>query len=141
MNPRGFTLLETLFVLLLITLGLGLSLPAARRQADRMAVIAARESVVGLIALARREARASGGASLQLRRDGGRMWVESSHPPGDTLSVESSYGVRVELASASVAMPFDALGIGRLANRTLTFTRGAARTVLTISAYGRVRRQ
>ena len=41
----------------------------------------------------------------------------------------------------AAAIAFDALGVGRLANRSVALVRGDARATVTISAYGRVRRR
>jgi prepilin-type N-terminal cleavage/methylation domain-containing protein len=136
----GFTLLELCVVLALLGLGLSLLVPRATRQLDRAAVLAAREATVAQIARARREARVSGGATLQLRRSGSRLWVESAVPIRDTLRLEARFGVRLVLSTESQSLPFDALGIGRLTSRTLSFSRGRERAALAVSAYGRVRR-
>lgn len=138
---RGHTLLELSVALAVSALGLGLLVPAARRQIDRMAVLAAREAVVARIGRTVREARMAGGASLELRREGSRLWIEADGPPPDTLQLEERYGARLELSAASATIAFDALGIGRLANRTLAVARGAERAELIVSAYGRVRRR
>ena len=42
-------------------------------------------------------------------------------------------------AGDTIAIRYDAIGIGRIANRTLRFERGHAVAGLTVSAYGRVR--
>jgi type II secretory pathway pseudopilin PulG len=137
----GTSLLELSVALALFALGLGLLVPAARRQIDRMAVLAAREAVVARIGRAAREARLAGGAALELRRDGSRLWIDAAGQPPDTLELEERYGARLELAGPSATIAFDALGIGRLANRTLAVVRGAERAELTVSAYGRIRRR
>jgi type II secretory pathway pseudopilin PulG len=137
----GHSVLDLSVALALIGVGVSALLPAARRQLDRSAVLSAREAAVAQVARARREARLSGGATLQLRREGGRIWIETAGEAGDTLALEARFGVRLEPGGASASVAFDALGIGRLANRTLLFVRGEARTTVTISAYGRVRRQ
>lgn len=52
---------------------------------------------------------------------------------------------RTELALSggrpSVELRFDALGLGRMAARSVTLTRGSAVARLIISAYGRIRRE
>jgi prepilin-type N-terminal cleavage/methylation domain-containing protein len=137
----GFSIVELCVALTLLGIGLSVSLPAARRQVDRMAVLAAREATVAHIERARREARLSGGARLELRRDRSRLWIESSGRSGDTLELESRFRVRMEVSPASASIPFDALGLGRLASRSVGFVRGNARAGLIVSSYGRVRRQ
>jgi prepilin-type N-terminal cleavage/methylation domain-containing protein len=136
----GFSLLELSVVLTLLGVGLSVGLPSARRQMDRMAVLAAREATVGHIGRARREARLAGGARLELRRDGARLWIESGGVARDTLALESLFGVRLELGGSAASVSFDALGLGRVASRSLWFARGSARAGLIISSYGRVRR-
>jgi type II secretory pathway pseudopilin PulG len=137
----GYSLLDLSVAVTLVGMGVSVLVPAARRQLDRNAVLSAREAVVARVARARREARLAGGASVQLRQAGSRIWVDTGEPVRDTLALEERFGVRMDPGAASAAVAFDALGIGRLANRTLVFTRGDARAGLTISAYGRVRRQ
>lgn len=137
---RGFTVLELCVTLLLMGVALSALLPAARRQRDRMAVLAAREAAVSLVARARREARLSGGATLRIRREGGRAWVEAAGARVDTLALEERFGVRLDLPVPEVRLPFDALGVGRLASRNLVFLRGRDSAGVAVSAYGRVRR-
>ena len=137
----GFTIIELCVVLVLMGIGASVLLPQARRQRDRMAVLAAREATVGHIARTRREARLSGGASLAVRGSGGVLWIESGGVSRDTLEIEEDFGVDMEVAAATATIPFDALGVGRVASRSFVFTRGDARAGLVVSAYGRVRRQ
>ena len=136
----GLTVIELCVVLLLMGTALSALAPAARRQRDRMAVVSAREATVALVARARREARLGGGAALLVEREGGRLWVESTAPSRDTLALEERFGVRLELSSARARLPFDAMGVGRLASRSLRFARGEASSGLSVSAYGRIRR-
>src|SRR5687768_1182412 len=63
---RGHTLVELLFVLLIMCVTAAAVAPAARRQRDRARVVAARETVVGLLAEARVAAMASGAASVRI---------------------------------------------------------------------------
>jgi type II secretory pathway pseudopilin PulG len=137
----GYSLLDLTVALTLMGLGVSVLVPAARKQQDRVAVLAAREAVVAHIARARREARASGGAVVHLRRAGSRVWLEAGTAARDTLALEERFGVRMEPGAASATIAFDALGVGRLASRSLAFSRGEARAAVTVSAYGRVRRR
>ena len=57
---RGFSMLELVIALTLITLGVSLLLPAARRVDERLSVVAAREELVALIVRARGQALAHG---------------------------------------------------------------------------------
>lgn len=137
----GFTLPELLTVLLLLSLGVTFLVPTARRLVDRMAVLAAREAVVGMLVRVRAQAVAAGGAELEL--DPARNRVEVLEAPGAGGSIDLAREFGVELGPAGAAasrLRFDPLGLGRTANRTLEFRRGRVADTLTISAYGRVRR-
>ena len=61
---HGFTLLELTGVLTLLALAASLSFPASRSVRERLAVIGAREELVGLIKRARAEALRGGGSTL-----------------------------------------------------------------------------
>ncbi len=137
---RGFTLIELTVVVLLVALGVSALVPAARRQGDRLAVISAREATVALVSRARREALLAGGAALHLRRDDGLVWLQGSEPARDTLDLPDRFGVRLDMSVREARLAFDALGIGRVASRSLAFARGDARAGVAVSAYGRVRR-
>jgi prepilin-type N-terminal cleavage/methylation domain-containing protein len=137
---RGFTVIELTVALLLMAATLSALLPAARRQRDRMAVVAAREALVAMLARTRRDARLAGGATLLVRREPGTAWIETTGAPRDTLELAEEFGVRLELSSAEVRLAFDALGIGRLASRSLVLARGEESAGVAVSAYGRVRR-
>jgi prepilin-type N-terminal cleavage/methylation domain-containing protein len=137
---RGFTLIELTVVLLLMATTLSALLPAARRQRDRMAVVSAREAWISRLARTRREARLAGGATLHVERDRALVWIEVDGEAMDTLDLGDRFGVSVGPSSGEVLLSFDALGIGRLANRSLVFARGDAQAGVAVSAYGRVRR-
>ncbi|MGD8360459.1 MAG: type II secretion system protein [Gemmatimonadota bacterium] len=139
----GFSLPELVLVMTIVGLALGGALPAAFRLRDRMAVVGARESVVGVFHKARIEAVAFGGASIVLRVSppGAELWsagaLRSSVPLGLDLEVEmtlSSGRERVEIF-------FDALGLGRVASQTIRFLRNGSRSGLVVSSLGRVIRE
>lgn len=139
---RGHTLLELAAVLLLLGLACGAVMPTGRRLRDKAAVIAARESVAGLLAEARAAAVAHGGADVLVASGPWRAWYATGDSVRRTLSIESELGVSVVLARgrASTEVHYDALGLGRVASETLVFTRGDQQSGLVLSAYGRVRR-
>lgn len=139
---RGFTLLELTVGLFLAGLTLAVSLPAARRALDRMAVVGAREAVVGLLTRARGEAVRRGGASLVIDTDG-LVFVEVGGQALDSVDLATRYEVTIGLSGSGerAQIPFDALGIGRFASRTVEFRRGSAVTSLIVSSYGRVTRR
>lgn len=137
----GFTVPELLTVLLLLSLGVSVLAPTARRLVDRMAVLAAREAVVGMIVRARAQAVAVGGAELELDPVGNRVAVLEVAGSAGSIDLDREFGVDLGPdGAAATRLRFDPLGLGRAANRTLELRRGRVADTLTISAYGRVRR-
>lgn len=141
---RGFTFVELLLFLVLLSLGAASFLPALRHQRDRLAVAGAREAVAGVIARGRAEARARGGAAVVLRASPPGAWVEGRD--GDVAVLGSdlvSFGVQLELGGEAeeVRLRYDALGVGRVASRTVVFRRGRAEAALVVASYGRVSRR
>jgi len=139
---RGHTLLELSAVLALLAAGVSILLSAAQGSRDRWAVEAAREEVAGLLAEARTEALAWGGAVVHLSAADGEVWYEAGGAERGRLVL--SRGAPLELVlprgRPEAELRFDALGLGQVASQTLRFRRGAAETRLVVSAYGRVRR-
>ncbi len=139
---RGYTLFEICAGLLLATLAASAFLPAGRALLDRMAVVAAREAVAGLVADARVAALTHGGASVHLASGPWRAWAQVGDSAFGTVGLEEGLAVTVELSRARAAteLRYDALGLGQVASETLRFRRGAAASSLVVSGYGRVRR-
>jgi len=150
---RGHTLVELVFVLLLLGVTASTVAQSARRVRDRASVDAAREAVVGLLAEARAAAIEHGEATVRIS---GRPWLATVLTQGSTLrrvALTSDFGVELELggagqggasqtgADAEVELHYDALGLGRMAGQTLLFRRGAEEGSLVVSSYGRVRRR
>lgn len=139
-NRAGTSFLELIVVLALLGLLLGIAAPPALRWRDVLAVRAARDELAAGLATARATAIAAGGAALILDVSAGVFWVTAGGRAGHATDVGNRYGVRIEGADGHVEIHYDAVGIGRLANRTLRFRRGRAEAGLAVSAYGRVRR-
>lgn len=142
--PPGATLLEVALVLSILGALLGISYSPLRRGLDTIAVRGARDALGTGVARARMAAVARGGASLVVDLEGARFWVEAA--AGDTVGapvdLAARYGVRLATEGAAaerVSLRFDALGIGRVTNRTFHLSRGRAEARLTLSAYGRPR--
>lgn len=140
----GTTLLELILVLSILGVLLGISYPAFRRGLDGLAVRGARDELGTGVARARVVALTRGGATLIVDLGAARFWVETA--AGDTVGVPvdlaARYGVRVTTTGAStdrVALRFDGIGVGRLANRTFQLRRGDSLAHLTLSTYGRPR--
>lgn len=140
--PSGFTVVELLVVLLLLSLAGAALVPAARRLRDRLAVLAAREAVAGVVARTRLDALAHGGARLVLATRPPTARVEVAGERGSSVDLRE-FGVALELSGKGeeASLSFDALGIGRVASRTVWLRRGGAEAGLVLSAYGRLRRR
>ena len=139
----GTTLLELAVVLVLIALAGTAVLPAARRQADRSALIGAREAVAAFIARTRTEAMLVGAASLRVRTAEADLAVLTADSLVTVLHLGSQFGVAIELGggAAEAELHFDGLGLGRVASRTITLRRGQDEVALVVSAYGRAVRR
>jgi type II secretory pathway pseudopilin PulG len=141
-NRPAHTLLELTLVLLILGILLTLSLPPLVRGRDALAVRAARNELAGAIAIARGAAVRHGGAAFILDVDSGTGWIETARGErlADVFETGARYGVRISCdRMPPVAIRFDALGIGRLANAVFRVRRARAEATLTVSAYGRVR--
>lgn len=140
--PHGYTLSETAVVLLLLAILYGMLVPPVTRWRDRWAARAARDEVAAALAWTRLAAAGHGGATLVLDPERAVLRIQlGDGGTGDSTDLRDRYGVAVEAGGdGSVAVRYDALGIGRFANHTLQFRRGSATAGLVISAHGRVRR-
>jgi Tfp pilus assembly protein FimT len=140
---RGHTLVELCAALLILTIGTSFLAPAARRLRDRMAVVAAREALAGLVADARVQALARGEAVLDVRADSGSAAVAVNGHATRTVALRRDLGVEVVLPGGRTAaeLRYDALGLGEVASESVSFRRGSAEAGVVISAYGRVRRR
>ena len=144
-NRSGYTLLELTVVLALLALAIGLAYPGARTAADAWAVRAARDAVASVLAGTRAAAMSQRGAELLIVPATGAVLVRTGAQPRATLELDVArdWGVVISTPGATadtIAIRYDAIGLGRIANRTLRFERGRAAAGLTVSAYGRVRR-
>jgi prepilin-type N-terminal cleavage/methylation domain-containing protein len=141
-HHTGFTLIELAIVLAAGAILLTLALPRLQHAWHGAAVRSAQAELAGAATAARAAAVLAGGATLFIDPVSGSAWIETR--AGVRLlpdyPVGARYGVRLETPKgASIAVRYDALGIGRLANATVTLRRGHADAGITISAYGRVR--
>ena len=133
----GHTLLELVVFLSLLGIGASAALPAARRSADRAAVSGAREALAGLVARTRTEAMTLGGASLHARASDATVWVQAGDSVIGLRRLGDDFGVTLDVGAAEAELPFDALGLGRRASRTLVVRRGQEDARLVVAAYGR----
>lgn len=143
-NQPGLTLLELLCALAVMGVLLGMAAIPVARVGDVLAVRAAREAIVNAAATARALAASHGGAALTIEvREGTLAIATRDGAVADTVSrIARAFRVDVGFDDARLAVAtirFDALGLGRLASRTVHVQRGSARGGVTFSAYGRAR--
>ena len=140
---RGHTLIELVFVLLLVGVATATAAPAAVRQRDRALVVAAREAVVGLVSQARAAAVSSGGSKVRLRATPARADALAGGVALRSIALDVDFGVALDLGGAApeVELSYDVLGLGRVASQTIRFRRGSEVAELIVSSYGRVRRR
>ena len=141
-QPSGTTLLEIVVVCTLIGVAAGATVPLVRGGMDTVAVIAARDEISATAARTRALAVARGGAVLVVDATRNSVWIDAGGASVELpTDFEQEFGVRISLdGTQTVAeVAFDALGVGRVASRTIRITRGTAEARLTISAFGRLR--
>ena len=139
----GFTLFECLVVLAIVGIGIALGLPALQRHRDRWAVTQAREASAALLARARVEALGSGASSVTILPRRGHIDRSLGGTFRERVDLGDRYRVSLDISGRDTpaTIEFNALGLGRMAARTLRFGRGDASASLVISTYGRVSRR
>jgi type II secretory pathway pseudopilin PulG len=141
-NRSAHTLVELALVLMVVGTLAALTVPPVLHARDELVVRAARNEVAAAIAVTRATAITAGGATFVLDTESGTGWIETAggHRVSDGFPVAARYGVSVSCdRTPPLALRFDALGIGRLANAVIRVRRARAEATLTVSAYGRVR--
>ncbi len=140
---RGFTILELAGVLALLAVTASLTFPVGWSVRERLSVIGAREELVGLITRARGVALRHGGSSLIVIRSPAEIRVEAEGEILHRVDIGATWRTELVLSGGrpSFELHFDASGLGRMAARSVTLTRGSAVARLIISAYGRIRRE
>jgi Tfp pilus assembly protein FimT len=141
----GATLPDLIITLAVLAILTAMAAPRLMRARDAYAARAARDAAAALIEQTRVQAAARGTARLVVDPQRGTLVVQS--PAGGAAAAELSagdaFGITVTVDGHStgvVALDFNALGLGVVANRTLRFHRGAEEARLSLSTYGRVRR-
>ena len=137
----GYTLLELTIVIVVMMVAISSTLPGLQGLRDRLAVLQAREALVGSVAWARRSAQGHQGAWVRVVPDSAllRWGLENEFQGFRDLGRE--LGVSLEGTSGGAfTLRFDDLGLGQVASRTIVFRRGSAEAGVSLSSYGRVRR-
>jgi Tfp pilus assembly protein FimT len=137
----GYSLIELTFVLMVVTLLLGIAVPPIAHTRDVLAVRAARSDITGLLAVTRSTAIRSGGATLVVNMADGSAWIEKGAGVriGDVQHIAARHGVRLTANQNLLNIRYDALGIGRMSSAVVRVRSGSVTGTITISAYGRVR--
>jgi len=143
----GFTLAETATALVVASLATLSLAPSLSGVTDRLAAEGARESLAGMISEARTRSIGTGDVTVVVA---GPPWFATLNSGRSTvreLPLDES-GVTVELGTGNgqgtklrKEFSFNALGLGKVASQTLTFSRGKAKAQLIVSSYGRIRRK
>jgi prepilin-type N-terminal cleavage/methylation domain-containing protein len=139
---HGFTLIELIVGLALAGLIAATALPSAARARDRLAVRSAHAELAAALAATRATAVVAGGATLHIDVPAASAWIQApaGTRDGQTVDLAARYGVSLHTRTGhAVALRFDALGIGRMANATIQVRRGTAEASFVVSAYGRLR--
>jgi Tfp pilus assembly protein FimT len=143
-DRSGTSLVEIVLVLILMSTLLFLGAASYGTARDVMAVRAARDELVAASARTRALAVRHGGATLSVDGSAGSMRIATRDGAVSENEIfATDVGVRIDVdasrGASSINMQYDALGIGRLASRTITLSRGNASGGVTFSAYGRPR--
>ena len=142
-TPFGYTVLEVLWVAVLLALAAGIAYPSFRSLVDATQARSAREAVVAFAQRARAEARAHGGATLEIREEEGRLLIRRGREDPARLELGSRFGVDLDAGGGDgpVLLHFDERGLGRVASRTIRVSRGEAERAAVLSTFGRVDRR
>jgi prepilin-type N-terminal cleavage/methylation domain-containing protein len=148
MSRRGFTLIETLVALVVVSLGMLIAIPHVRDAMAQNNLLNTRAKVVSLYSTARAVSSSSGRVAY-LHLKGNRVMVTAAPrrmaPIGantrDTIGVPENvntlYGVTIATNNDSVKI--DQTGLGAAGNATtIKFTKGSRVDSIVISPYGRV---
>jgi len=139
----GTTLADLIITLSILGIVLGIAAPRVATLRAHGAVRSARDAAAAAIERARSLSVARGNARVIIDPAAGTLTMESpvGVPVESPLRLAATYGVTVAAgASRAVAIDFNAMGLGVVASRTITITRGVARAGLSVSSWGRVRR-
>jgi len=141
---NGFTLIEMLMVVVIISLASLVALPKFRSAVNRSNMLSARAKVMASFSAARATAAGSGRTAV-LHVGGNTVWVSATPrlKPGagtlDTIvtpqNLNSMYGVTATNTVDSVLI--DQTGLGRNASN-IVLSHGYLQDTIQISRYGRV---
>jgi Tfp pilus assembly protein FimT len=136
---RGFTLIETLIILVITAALLAIAIPRAGAILDRIEVRGAVSEIEMMFAIARQAAIARA-AQVTLDIDVARrsLTVKQGAEIIRTRAVGSSHGVVISANRSTITYAPDGLGYGA-ANLSLFVSRGSVVDTIVVSRLGRVR--
>ena len=136
---RGYTVLELLVAMMIAGILLGIAIPRAQRQLDRITVQSARGDVRATLTYARTLALA-GQTQVVVSFDAPGGTIVVRRGGGNALSRGVAHAHGVELRSSRDSLIYDAHGIGRgAANLSVILKKRAAAETVFVSRLGRVR--
>jgi Tfp pilus assembly protein FimT len=141
-DSRGHSLIELVYAFVILGALAVIAANPLLQARDQSAVRNAATVLVAEIARTRELAQLHGGARLSIDLANARVRVLGRDAAlTEWQRLVSDAGVLVSAGSRrdSIQLEFDARGLGRLANASLEFQRGAARAGVVVSAYGRAR--
>ena len=147
-DRRGFTLIETLVALVVVSLGLLIAIPHVRDGLAQNTLLNTRSKTMSLYSTARAVSSSTGRVSY-LHLDGNRVYVtaqprrKAGGGSSDSISVpenfQTLYGVTVSTNPAVDSIRIDQTGMGAAGQAiTIRFTKGSRVDSIQISPYGRV---
>ena len=141
-SRRGFTLVETLTVLVIMGVVLMMALPKMGNMNDRNQMRSAKDGISSRLAAARAAAIATGrqsyfyveGDSIRVTASNGTAQVAK----GNTLSLRRQFGVSV--TSSNFSIMFDGRGMTTGASNKIMFRRNTLADSICISSIGLINR-
>ena len=141
-HRSGFTLVEILIVIAIMSIVLAFALPKMGNMNDRNQMRSAKDGIASRIATVRSVAIGTGRtATFYLAGDSIRYTTGSGaaeQPKGTTINLYKQFGVRV--LSSAITIPFDGRGMTSGNGQVVKFTRGLLTDSLCISPIGLINR-
>ena len=138
----GFTLVEILIVIAIMSIVLAMSLPKMGNMNDRNQMRSAKDGIASRIATARSTAIGTGRiATLYIAGDSMRITTGTGAAEvtkGTIINLNRQFGVKV--ISSAITIPFDGRGMTSITGQRVKFTRGSLTDSLCISPIGLINR-
>jgi len=146
---RGFTLIETMVVLIIAGIAMAISLPKFASMRDRVSVRSAKQQFSSYLMTARAAAIRQS-QSAQFHSSANTIWSNVNQPDGTNINVSravslmNARGVAVTLGGsppANDSIQFDSRGMSNTgSSRTYVFTRNGVKDSICVSRLGLIAR-